>query len=176
MPSGGVHKIAHLEYESDVYAYQGAQFSFIGFDELTHFTEKQFFYLYTRNRSAAGIPGAIRATCNPDPDSWVKEFIRWWLDDEGRYADPEKSGKIRWFIRLGGEMIWADSKEELIEKYGEKDGKHATSVTFIPSKLSDNKILTKNNPQYEARIRAADPVERARLLEGDWLIKPSVGS
>lgn len=68
-PSGGKMKFAHLENEASVYDWQGSQIPFIGFDEVTHFTEKQFFYMLSRNRSMSGIPGYVRATCNPDTDS-----------------------------------------------------------------------------------------------------------
>jgi hypothetical protein len=40
-----------MEYEKNAFDHQGLQYAFIGFDELTHFTKKQFFYLMSRNRS-----------------------------------------------------------------------------------------------------------------------------
>jgi hypothetical protein len=43
-PKGAKISFAHLEYEKDKFAWQGSQIAFIGFDELTHFTESQFFY------------------------------------------------------------------------------------------------------------------------------------
>ena len=45
-PSGMRVKFAHLEHEKNALDWQGAQVPFIGFDELTHFTEYQFFYLH----------------------------------------------------------------------------------------------------------------------------------
>jgi hypothetical protein len=47
----------------------------IGFDELTHFSESQFFYMLSRNRSMCGVRPYVRATTNPDADSWVATFI-----------------------------------------------------------------------------------------------------
>ena len=47
----------------------------ICFDELTHFTAHQFFYMVSRNRSTCGVRPYIRATCNPDADSWVADFL-----------------------------------------------------------------------------------------------------
>jgi hypothetical protein len=76
-----------------------------------------------------GVRPYIRATCNPEPESWVKDLIRWWLDDEGRYADKEKSGIIRWFIRAGNDKIWGDSEQELKDQYGEDCA--PLSITFI---------------------------------------------
>ncbi|HEY1722542.1 MAG TPA: terminase family protein [Magnetospirillaceae bacterium] len=53
--SGARVRFAHLEYESTVYAWQGAQIPLIGFDELTHFSRAQFFYMLSRNRSTGGF-------------------------------------------------------------------------------------------------------------------------
>ena len=56
-PSGAKFQMAHMEHEKTRFSYMGAQIAWIGFDELTHFTEKQFWYMVSRNRSASGVPG-----------------------------------------------------------------------------------------------------------------------
>src|SRR5690606_2742766 len=76
-PSGCCLTFAHLQHETDKLSWQGSQIAFIGFDELTHFTRTQFFYMLSRNRSLCGVAPYIRATTNPDADSWVAEFIAW---------------------------------------------------------------------------------------------------
>src|SRR5687767_9189113 len=55
--TGWKMQFAHLEYEKNVYDWQGSQIPFIGFDELTHFTEKMFFYMLSRIRSSSGVKG-----------------------------------------------------------------------------------------------------------------------
>jgi len=50
-PSGAKISFANLEHEQDRLNYQGAQIAYIGFDELTHFSESMFWYLLSRNRS-----------------------------------------------------------------------------------------------------------------------------
>ena len=142
------------------------------FDELTHFTRKQFFYMLSRSRSGCGIRPYIRATCNPDADSWVAELIAWWIDQDTGFAIPERSGVLRWFIRVNDELRWADTKEELLDIAPSSRPK---SLTFILSKLSDNKILTDADPDYQANLEALDRVERERLLNGNWKIRPSSG-
>ena len=59
----------HLGSDAGVYDYQGSQMCGLCFDELTHFTEFQFFYMLSRNRSLCGVKPYVRATCNPDADS-----------------------------------------------------------------------------------------------------------
>ena len=171
-PSGMKVGFSYLQTDTDKYQYQGAQIPLIGFDELTHFKEDQFFYMLSRVRSDSGVRGYIRCTTNPDPDSWVATFIDWWIDEEG-YPIPERSGKIRWFIRRHDDMLWADSREELVEQFGEKV--RPKSVTFIKAGLQDNKILMDKDPDYEANLQALTFVERMQLLEGNWKIKPAAG-
>lgn len=168
-------KFSHLEYDSTVFDWQGSQIPMIGFDELTHFTEKQFFYMLSRNRSTSGVPGYIRATTNPDPDSWVRRFIDWWIGEDG-YAIKERSGKLRWFIRINDSMIWADSREALLATYGDKPEIQPKSVTFISASIQDNKILMEKDPSYLGNLLAMNRVDRMRLLGGNWNVRESAGS
>ena len=78
-PSGAKVMFDHLERYSDCLSYQGSQIPLIIFDELTHFDEEVFWYMLSRNRSDSGVSGYIRASTNPDPDSWVCSFISWWI-------------------------------------------------------------------------------------------------
>ena len=179
---GGRVKMSHLEYESSVLDWQGSEIALLVFDELTHFSENMFFYLMSRNRSTCGVRPTIRATCNPDAESWVARFISWWIDQETGYPIAERAGKIRWFIRLNDQMLWGDSKKELIDKYGRpdlpighEDQIMPKSVTFVPGKLSDNPALTKADPGYKSNLLALTRVEKERLLYGNWIVKAANG-
>jgi len=173
-PSGMEVKFAHLEREGTKYKWHGSQVPYFGFDEVTSFTEGQFFYMFSRNRTALDVQTRIRATCNPDPDSFVRQLIDWWIGPDG-FAIPERSGVIRWFIRLDEKMIWADSKEELHKKYGHGPEIQPKSFTFIRSRLQDNKILRQNDPGYLANLMALSKVDRMRLLEGNWNVRAEAG-
>lgn len=170
-PGGGRHTFAHMEHEKNRHDWQGSQIPLIQWDELTHFTWKQFSYMLSRNRSVSGVPGRIRATLNPDTDHWARGFIDWYIGADG-YAITERSGVIRWFILQGDDVIWGDSKQELLDKHPTSLPK---SFTFIRSRLEDNKILMELDPGYLANLQALTRVERARLLDGNWNIRPSAG-
>jgi predicted phage terminase large subunit-like protein len=174
--SGMSMRFSYLEYDKDCKQWQGAQVPFFGFDEVTHFTEYQFTYMMSRLRSDSGVPGYIRATCNPEADTWVRRWIDWWIGPDG-LPILSRSGKLRWFYRRGEEMNWATSRSELIEKFkGVKDiEKKVKSFTFIPAKLSDNQILMEMDPGYEANLEAQSRVERERLLEGNWDVRAQDG-
>lgn len=171
--SGARVNFAHLGSDDDCESWQGSQIAMIGFDELTHFSRYQFFYMLSRNRTDSDVKPYIRATCNPDADSWVADFIEWWIDQDTGYPIPERSGKIRYMVRINDELLWGDTKQEVIEKGADEED--IKSVTFIASTLQDNQILMKRDPGYLANLKALPLVERERLLYGNWKIKPAAG-
>ena len=176
--SGSKVSFAHLERDDDVHKWQGSQICLLAFDELTHFSEKQFFYMLSRNRSTCGVKPYVRATTNPDAESFVAELIQWWWDPDTGYAIPERSGKIRYMIRRDNQIHWGDTKEELWEKFDlktDEDKAGVKSFTFIASSLQDNQILMKADPGYMANLLSLTIVEQERLLRGNWKIKSAAG-
>lgn len=178
--SGAGLKFSHLEYEKNVFDWQGAQIPFIGFDELTHFSEKMFFYILSRNRSMCGIKPVVRATCNPDPESWVAKLIAWWIDPEGDPI-PDRDGVVRFFIKYGDDYIWGDSVgevkekawhilEPLISKSGLDASSFIKSITFISGSIYDNQELIKTNPEYLGNLLSQDEATRRQLLDGNWKV------
>lgn len=172
-PGSAVVKFGHLEHEKTVLDHSGAEYCYIAFDELTLFTRYQFFFMLSRNRSLCGVKPYIRATCNPDADSWVREFISWWIDAETGLPIEARRGVLRWMVRIADEIRWGDSREELIERFGAE--MRPLSVTFIPASVYDNKIMLRINPEYLASLMALPLVERERLLGGNWKIRPAAG-
>jgi len=167
-PSGATINFRHLQYDSTVHEHQGAQYAAIGFDELTHFTQRQFIYMLSRNRSVSGIKPYIRATTNPDADSWVKRLLAPWVDDE-HPEFPFPAAKWRWFTVENDEIVWVSREWRSV------DGIAGKSLTFIPASIYDNKILLQQNPEYLANLRAQTFVEQQRLLYGDWKVRPEAG-
>ncbi len=172
--SGAKLNFAHIERDEDLKSWQGTEIAYIGFDELTHFSKHQFLYMLSRNRTTCGIRPYVRATCNPDADSWVADFISWWIDQDSGYPISERSGRIRWMCVLNDSILWGDTKEELAEKY-DISADDCKSVTFIASRLEDNKILMESDPGYMANLKAMPEVDMERLLKGNWKIKAAAG-
>lgn len=173
-PSGAMLQFSHMQHEKDCYSWQGAQLPFFGFDQVEGFTKKQFEYVaLSRARTDSGINPYIRATCNPEPDSFIAKYIEWWIDQDTGYPISERSGVIRYFVRSDDIIHWADSKEVLAEQFPKLRPK---SFTFIAAKITDNKIGMENNPEYMASLQALPLVERERLLGGNWLIRETAGN
>lgn len=178
--SGVVGKMSHLEHENDKYNHQGAQYAMIGFDELTHFSKSQFLYLLSRNRSTCGVRPYVRATCNPDPDSWVAELVAPWIDQNTGFPIPEMEWQLRYMVVDAGNFVFAETKTELIEKCKHLfdalpegiDGEEIIkSVSFISGKITDNKKLLEADPSYIGNLLSLEEEERSRLLDGNWKVR-----
>lgn len=183
-PSGSKLSFRHLEYEKNKFDWQGSQITFLGFDELTHFTETMFFYLLSRNRSSCGVKPYVRATCNPDPDSWVYKLIEWWIDKESGFPILERRGVLRYFIKYGNDYIWGNSYDEvkknawhiiqpLIEQSGLMPEDFIKSITFVSGSIYDNKEGLKIDPSYPGNLLSQDDETRRQLLEGMWKVSQS---
>lgn len=184
-PSGAGLSFGSLQYETDLMKWHSSEICYIGFDEVTEMSERSFFYLLSRNRSTCGVRPYVRASCNPDSESWIAKFVDWWIDHETglpisepwwpliaeQWRGVERSGVIRWFVRDGDEIIWGE-KEDLVKRYGPL---RAKSFTFIPARLEDNPTLETINPEYRANLESLPTTDRERLLGNNWKIRPSAG-
>ena len=171
-PSGATIRFAHMQYGKDMYSWQGSQIPLIGFDELTLFTKAQFFYMLSRNRSTCGVKPYVRATCNPDADSWVKIFLAPWVHEDWPLEERAESGEIRWFVIDGDELVWLPKDGE----YPNEQYPFAKSVTFIEADIYDNPKLLEKDPGYLANLHALPLVERERLLHKNWRIRVGGGN
>jgi phage terminase large subunit len=147
--NGSTTRFGYCRDENDVYQYQGAEFLFIGIDELTHFTLKQWQFLTSRNRCpiekyssgpSAGrrvVPCMAGAT-NPGNigHAWVKAL---WVDKH------------------------APTGYDRPEQYDPED------YDFIPARITDNPIYA-NDENYRKTLEALPDRLRRAFLEGDWTV------
>lgn len=173
-PSGANIRFGHLASDGDLSGWQGSEICYLAFDELTHFSRHQFLYMLSRNRSTCGIRPYVRATCNPDSDSWVAEFISWWINQDTGYPIYERSGVIRYMCVVNDTIYWGRNPHELAQEHG-VNVEECKSVTFIASKLTDNKVLMAKDPSYMANLKALAEIDKERLLYGNWKIRPAAG-
>ncbi len=158
-PSGAKIAFRHVEHEQDKHNYAGSEICYLGFDELYHFTESQFLFLTSRNRSTCGVRPYIRATTNPDP-GWLRNFLAPWIHDEW-HGERFLSGDIHWFVRDRGVVKWVDEGTAF-----------SKSMTFIAARLEDNPTLNDDpNQDYRTTLLALPEVERQRLLYGNWNVR-----
>lgn len=95
-PSGATLTFAHAQHDADVYRFGGTNFHFIGFDELTRFTEFAYRFLFSRLRKNAGDPIPLRARSASNPGDighmWVYERF---VNPEGLRAGPFIPAKVQ---------------------------------------------------------------------------------
>lgn len=178
-PSGASVSFSHYENDSAYQLYQGLALSSVFYDEATHAAEEHIWWLVSRLRTDAKMTPSIWLSCNPDPDSFLFDWVKWWLYPEGHpkhgIADPDKNGVTRYLLRIGGELCWGDTPEELLEKYRKphlpddhKDQHKPIAFQVLLGTLLDNPTLMEAQPEYKANLEALPDVEMRRLLLGDW--------
>jgi hypothetical protein len=111
-PSGARVWFTHCQHETDVSRFDGHEFQVVCFDELTHFTERQYTQIRARIRGTdPTLPRWTRATTNPGGPGHDWVFKRWgaWLDPKAaRRAAP---GEPLWFV--GDELAERGARDAL---------------------------------------------------------------
>jgi predicted phage terminase large subunit-like protein len=185
-PSGAKLYFGHLEHESDVDQYQSVEFSHIGFDELTLFTETQYRNMLARARSTAGLPIEIRAGSNPGGEGheWVQRYWGPWLDLADDYEGPRAEPReTLWYVNVP-EFRWLSGRDEAMAMKAawaaaspaeQLDMPYPLSRTFHPARVEDNPTLMSKDPAYVQRLMGLDQVRRRQLRNGDWMVRPAAG-
>jgi hypothetical protein len=140
-PSGARLEFGHLQYSKDRFNYQGAEYQYVGFDELTQFDQDDYLYLHSRVRKPesgplARIPLRVRGAGNPGGTGhhWVRSrFIK---------REPQQD-----------------------ETESPAEGKRL----FVPAKLPDNPSI--DQASYEAQLQNLDARTRKQLLDGNWDVR-----
>jgi len=155
--TGQIIELSNLLRDNDVHNYQSAAYDFIGFDELTQFSQFQYEYMTSRARTTDPEQRVRIVGCtNPggEGNAWVMEKWAPWLDKDFYFT--KKPGELAWYYRdpETNEEVWVN-----------EDHPEAVSRTFIPAKLQDNPYLSED---YIKRLSALPEPYRSQLLFGDW--------
>src|SRR5882672_10745411 len=145
--NGSTTRFGYCRNENDVYQYQGAEFLFIGIDELTHFTLKQWQFLTSRNRCPAKV-----------------------------YSDGKNAGKRIVPCMAGAtnpgnvghawvKALWVDHVPP--PGFDRPDLYDARDYDFIRARLDDNPIYA-NDAEYRRTLEALPEHLRRAFLDGDW--------
>jgi hypothetical protein len=165
LPGDRVIEFGAVQYEGDARNYQGRAHDFIGFDELTHFLEPQFWFLLGWLRTTTpGQRCRVGATFNPPTNAaerWVVGLFAPWLDR--KHHRPAMPGELRWYARIDGKDVERDGPEPF-----EHEGDVITplSRTFFPARLADNPLLAATN--YGTQLQSLPEPLRSQLAYGDF--------
>ncbi len=174
--SGARIWFTHCEYEKDAARFDGHEYQLICFDELTHFTRSMYLRIRARLRGPRDLPKYARSTTNPGGEGHEWVFQHWapWLDPESKVR--ARPGEKLWFLPGAGEgeTDWCEpgATRDITDPNGKVHRIEAQARVFIPSLLSDNPHADEN---YRAELLNLDPVRRAQLLDGNWLVRHARG-
>ena len=158
-PSGATLKMRHVDTEDDCEKYQGHQYAWIGWDELTNWPNlNSYKKLKACLRNASPKIPFKRIRCSANPGGVGHHAVK------AYFVDPCPTGL---------ELL---ESTQIVDQYDEKTRTFVklpwtTTRMFIPSKVQDNVILMRNDPGYIARLHEIGSPELVRAwLEGDWSV------
>lgn len=157
-PNGSVLEVSSLQYSTTVHDFQGAEYGWFGFEELTEFLESQWEYLLTRLRAPQdGIRPHACATTNPGGvgHRWVKRrFVKPEMDDLEDNQERPIPGEV-WQPRFNPDVHTVDAPP--------------LRRVYVPAIYTDNPALLERDPGYLSRLRSVSKRGMRKALEsGDW--------
>lgn len=160
-PSGAILQFGYMETDNDRFNYQGGEYQFIGFDEVTHMSEVCYKYLFSRLRKLRGvdIPLRIRAASNPPDDGDDAEWVY------NRFVNPETKRPHVVFIPAGmNDNPFLDT-ETYVENLEELD-----AVTRARLRDGNWEITRKGNMFKEEWFEYVEPSEvpKHRRIVRSW--------
>lgn len=151
--NGSRIQLAHSQYESDIYAHQGAQIGLLLIDEATHFSAPMVRFIRSRVRLGSLVV----------PPKWKKHFPRILYT-----ANPGGVGHHYFksnFVDIGSGHVFQAPEDE-----------GGMSREYVPARVTDNKILLQSDPDYPARLKGlGDTATVQAMLDGDWEIVSAGG-
>lgn len=144
--NGSRIQLAHSQYESDIFSHQGAQIGFLIVDESTHFTPAMIRFIRSR----------VRLGSLDIPKKWKGLFPRILYT-----ANPGNVGHHFFksnFVDFGSGHVFEAPEDE-----------GGMMREYVPAKLTDNKVLLKNDPDYQKRVKGMGDTQTVKaMIEGDW--------
>jgi predicted phage terminase large subunit-like protein len=146
-PNDASLTFGYLQTELDKLRYQGAAFQFIGWDELTMFSESSYRFLFSRLRRPSEPAGGKTA-----PDGMSIDRVPLRMRSASNPGGPGHAWVHQMFV----------------------DPRTRSSTSrFLPARVIDNPHL--DVEAYMRTLAFLSATERARLIRGDWDARESGG-
>lgn len=185
-PSGANLTFGHIYHDKDKYKYQSSEFQYIAFDEVTHFGESTYDYLFSRLRK----PSLNCLICQR-PVAYSSRLNRWGHKKSSSVTvrcgqavpDPRAMAeyaaapdgmtifdvplRMRSASNPGGfGHVWVRTR--FVDVKTRRPG-----AIFVPARLVDNPHVAQE--EYVESLNHMGAIERERLLNGDWNIEAESG-
>jgi len=149
--NGAITWFRHLENWEDVLKHDSAQYTLACFDELTHFEERQYLYIFQRVRS----PNNPNIHCQVISGSNPGGIGHRWVHD--RFIKDKEPYTLYRFTERAHPIGGIEVPEA-----------HYSRI-FVLAQITDNEFLMQNDPGYIARAgQAMAPDELQAKLHANW--------
>ena len=192
-PTGSTIQFLAVPDEITLKKRQGLQASRVCIDEVCEtWTQEMVLFLLTRMRKREDCPvrEQLIMTGNPNPDSFLKEWVKYSLDPLTEIPKPGTENIVRWLVIIDGNIHWGGDPRELFKREGKKRGKvyapdlspeeiedicradptrlfEPKSFRFIPATVYDNPyLLPPKNKTYLGSLLAQSPKNQMKFLKG----------
>lgn len=171
----------YLANEADRDRYVGAEFQFIGVDEITWWTEANYRWLFSRLRGPREwrglVPNRMRSTGNPGGPGhrWVKARFIENARHVTRRSDVREDldARRRGGVPLPDPRVYESPPSADAVTLAAELGTRAQGAYFVPAFATDNPHL--DLADYRAKLVKLPTVEREWLEWGNWDAEPTGG-
>lgn len=160
-PSGAILQFGYVERDADRYGWAGPELQFAGWDELTNWATPAVYRFISFSR--ARRPSMQRTDLEACPDCGMT------LADVPlrARAGTNPGGPGHDWVMETFVQPWTDAKE------AQTLGRVKLARPFFPARLIDNPHIDRE--EYHAGLAELDPVDRARIEDGDWTVREKGG-
>lgn len=173
-PSGSTLSFGYMEGPSDRDRYRSAEYTFVGFDEVTEVDPECFLFMFSRLRRNVDSPIPLRFRAATNPGGKHGEFYK------KRYIPDEYAAMDDLEAKFG--RLWEISDpchdcEQTGVFEGERcfycDGTGKQIRKFLPARAQDNPSL--DVISYRKNLAKMSHVVRRQMERGDWNVAESGG-
>jgi predicted phage terminase large subunit-like protein len=152
-PSGATITFGYLDSEDDVYQYDSSEFQFIGFDELTSFSERQYTYLFSRLRTTKDNPVPLRMCSASNPGNRGHDWVN-----------------ARFMIGQPSRLLERDIPERFFLPARIQDNPHIRSQEYLASLANLDAVRRRQLLEGDWEITSSGNLFRREwfAIEEDW--------
>ncbi|UVF61423.1 terminase [Gordonia phage DalanDe] len=178
-PSGAKLQFGYMGRDADKYKYQSAEYQFIGFDELTHFEESSYTYMFSRLRR----PKLTCLNCGNQVRRYKAKKVGWvhasrsagprcsqvFPDPKVLRQYPEALDGLSIFdvpLRMRSATNPGGIGHEWVSMRLVDPKTREKGAIFLPARLADNPSL--DQEEYRESLSHLSVLDRQRLEDGDW--------
>lgn len=171
-PSGAsIHLGGASSLEKVAKKYQGAEFQFIGCEELGQWTEPPYLYLFSRLRRLKNAHVPLRMRPAGNPGGRGADWVRRRFIESARHTGNGMTVKDFLKLRKQGQplpepRVFLSPPSAQAIAVAREFGREAQGVYFVPAFARDNPGL--DVAEYMLMLSKLDPATREQLEHGDW--------